>query len=306
MGNKPQAYILTGPTASGKSAVAHFLARQAGRPVCSADSMAVYRQMDIATAKPSREQRGEAVYYGIDLVSPGQAFSVAEWLDAIRPAFQRGGPVPIVVGGTGLYLNGLLQGLDGPASGDPDLRARAESMSLDQLQDEARRVNPAGYGALPDPANPRRLIRLIEQGKAGADAVDGSWAVPPPPIVGLTMDRALLHERIERRVEAMYSGGLIDEALGLLECERSSTARQAIGYAEVFAFLRGELDLGEAIRKTVIRTRRLAKRQMTWFRHQLRVDWVDAGRYADVPSLAEAVQSAWARQGPSELRGVLP
>lgn len=307
MGSNPQAYILAGPTATGKSAVAHFLAQQAGRSICSADSMAVYRKMDVATAKPSLEQRGDTVYYGIDLVSPDAPFSVADWLKAIRPAFHPGAPLPIVAGGTGLYLNCLLQGMDLPASGDPDLRERAESMSLEQLQEEARRTHPAGYAALADPGNPRRLIRLIEQGVEGEPATPTLWKVPPSPIAGLMMDRSLLHERIQRRVEAMYCGGLIDEARALLECPASPTARQAIGYAEVFSFLRGELERDEAIRRTVIRTRRLAKRQMTWFRHQLRVEWIDAGPYeGDVPSLAEAVQSVWDRQGPSSLRGVTP
>jgi tRNA dimethylallyltransferase len=318
MTNQQQAYMLVGPTASGKSSVAQLLAEQTGSPVVSADSMSIYCGMDIGTAKPSPEERAAVQHFGIDLVDPTGAFSVGDWLNAVRPAWGQpkhcsiSGEVknnatmlrltpsaPIVAGGTGLYVKCLLQGLDDLPAADEELRERAEKMTLAELQSEARAAAPEAYEAFADKENPRRLIRLIEHG--GAPARRDKEI---PTVVGLHVERNELHTRIAARVETMYAGGLLEEARGLIGLELSSTARHAIGYAEAFAVLRGEMTEAEAKERTIIRTRQLAKRQMTWFRHQLKVQWIETAELPTIGKLAEKVSNVWENGGAVPVKGV--
>ncbi len=285
MSDHPQAYILVGPTASGKSSVAQILAEQSGAPVVSADSMNIYRGMDIGTAKPSADERGTVRYFGIDLADPVESFSVGDWLAAVKPAFAQ---TPVVAGGTGLYVKCLLAGLDDLPAADAALRERAEKMSLAALQAEAQETAPAAYAALADKENPRRLVRLIEHG-----GTSNGWKKELPAVVGLHVERDVLLRRIAARVDQMYARGLVEEARGLAGLELSVTAEKAIGYAEAFAVLRGEMSEAQAKERTVIRTRQLAKRQMTWFRTQLQVEWVDAQNFQTLEKLAEEVSRVW-------------
>ena len=272
MSDIPQAYVLVGPTASGKSSVAQLLAEQSGAPIVSADSMNIYRGMDIGTAKPSFQEQETVSYYGLDLADPTEPFSVGDWLNGVKPAFD--GQTSIVAGGTGLYVKCLLAGLDELPAADEALRARAEKMSLAELQAEARAAAPEAYQALSDKNNPRRLVRLLEHG-----GLPQKQKVELPTVVGLHVERDVLHKRIAARVDKMYAGGLIEEARGLTAFELSVTAEKAIGYAEAFAVLRGEMTEAQAKERTIIRTRQLAKRQMTWFRTQLNVEWVDTAGF---------------------------
>ncbi len=307
--NSPSAFVLVGPTASGKSAVAQLLAEQTGVSILSADSMNIYRGMDIGTAKPSPEERANVKTFGVDLADPTENFSVGSWLNAVRPAFQHRGQLkkkeggvsasPIVVGGTGLYVKCLLQGLDDIPTADGALRDRAENMTLAELQAEACRAAPEAYAALADKENPRRLIRLLEGRK-----ISGSWKTEMPVVIGLHVERDVLHRRIAERVEKMYADGLLEEAQRLAGLELSSTAQHAIGYAEAFAVLRGEMTEAEAREKTIIRTRQLAKRQMTWFRNQLNVEWVEASDYSNLGQLADRVYTAFTERGPVSLSGI--
>jgi len=307
MSNFPQAFVLVGPTASGKSSVAQLLAEQTGAPIVSADSMNIYRGMDIGTAKPTAEERGAVSYHGIDLADPTEPFSVGDWLNAVRPAFcVRGqslnsdifknvriqGLTPIVAGGTGLYVKCLLAGLDEQPAADEELRARAEKMSLAELQAEARKVSPEAYAALADNENPRRLVRLLEKSffphlrKCGEFPTLGNqkgagsacWKKELPTVVGLHVEREELLKRIATRVDQMYAGGLIEEAHGLIDLELSATAEKAKAQAK---------------ERTVIRTRQLAKRQMTWFRTQLNVEWVNTADFPNIGEIAEEVSNVW-------------
>jgi tRNA dimethylallyltransferase len=275
--NSPSAFVLVGPTASGKSAVAQWIAEQTGAPVVSADSMNIYRGMDIGTAKPSFAERGAASYFGIDLADPTESFSVGDWLSAVRPAFQSVVP-PVVAGGTGLYVKCLLQGLDDLPPADEALRERTESMTLAELQAEAKKTAPEAYEALADKENPRRLVRLLEIKESRNTGV---WKKEIPTVIGLNVERDVLHKRIAERVEEMYADGLLEEARGLIGLELSSTAQMAIGYAEAFAVLRGEMTEAEAKEKTIIRTRRLSKRQ------------IDTADFPNIGSLAEKVSNVW-------------
>jgi tRNA dimethylallyltransferase len=297
--NKPSAFVLVGPTASGKSAVAQILAERTGAPIVSADSMNIYRGMDIGTAKPSPDERARVKTFGVDLADPTETFSVGDWLNAVRLAFRPSDQPPIVAGGTGLYVKCLLQGLDDLPTADAALRERTEKMTLAELQAEARLVAPEAYEALADKENSRRLVRLLEGKK-----ISESWKTEMPVVIGLNVKRDELHRRIAARVGKMYAGGLLEEARHLAGLKLSSTAQHAIGYAEAFAVLRGEMTAAEAKEKTIIRTRQLSKRQMTWFRHQLNVQWIETAEFPDTKSLADKIAGVWEKVGAVPLKGV--
>ncbi|MDZ8119808.1 tRNA (adenosine(37)-N6)-dimethylallyltransferase MiaA [Pontiella agarivorans] len=294
------AYFVIGPTASGKSAVAQYIAEREGQLIVSADSMNIYRGMDIGTAKPTSEDRKKADYAGFDLAGPTEKFNVAAYLDAVRPSFQSGRDI-IVAGGTGLYVKCLTEGFDDVAPENSRLRNELEALDFQTLEKQAQTEAAEFYNNLTedDQQNPRRLIRILERA-AGSGRYDRSWnSRPKPKLVGLHVERPVLLERIEMRVDAMYAAGLLDEAEALIKLELSQTAMQAIGYAEAFAVLNNEMTLDEAKEKTVIRTRQLAKRQMTWFRNQLNVEWIDTAAFQSLEKLAAAVSNVWKDTGPA-------
>lgn len=302
-----RAYFLVGPTASGKSAVAQKLAETQGRSIVSADSMNIYIGMDIGTAKPTVAERRTVGYAGVDLAEPTEKFSVAAYLEAVRPAFASPAE-PIVVGGTGLYVKCLTEGFDDVPPEQEELRAELESHAFHDLEARAKRDAVELYNALTedDRQNPRRLIRILEKvetGELSNRPHTGSWnSTPKPRLVGLQVERETLLKRIEKRVDEMYADGLLDEAEQLLCRELSQTAMQAIGYAEAFAVLRNEMTVEEAREQTIVRTRQLAKRQMTWFRNQLNVEWIDTAAFGESDRLAEAVAEAWERIGSTTIR----
>lgn len=308
-----KAFFLVGPTAVGKTVVGQHLAEQTGADILSADAMLVYRGIDIGTAKPSREEQARVSYWGLDLVAPGEPFSVARFLDVARDAVAacraRGRPL-IVVGGTGLYVKALLQGLEKLPLTSEHARAHWQGVFREQgvsaLQDALRTRAPAWLEAMSDPANGRRLIRALELVEAGLTAPPDSWRQDsvPPEIAGLSLERSLLEERIRSRVAAMYAAGLLKEVAALQERQafaQWSTAAQAVGYAEAAACLAGGLSEADARERTVIRTRQLAKRQMTWFRHQCRVHWVEWSHGAGVAEVARQVKAVWDTIGPASL-----
>ena len=328
-----RAFVLIGPTATGKSAVAQWIAERTGAAILSADSMLVYRGMDIGTAKPTPAERGSVPYFGIDCVDPGQPFSTGDWLSfvhrqlAANEGMENGkwkmenssgshSPFLIVAGGTGLYVKALLFGLDAPPS-DPAARARwtalFESGGLPALR-AAVDANPVARALLPDSdlANPRRLIRALERAdssdRTSLSTPSGAGRSPSgqmvsPAVAGLTMPRAMLAARIERRIAKMFADGLVEEAVAVREASGglSSTACGAIGYAEALAVADGKMSRAEAAERIAARTRQLAKRQMTWFRHQLNVEWVEVDE-SDTPStIGPKVMEVWKRNGYFEI-----
>ncbi|MBT8045663.1 MAG: tRNA (adenosine(37)-N6)-dimethylallyltransferase MiaA [Pontiella sp.] len=300
------AHFIVGPTASGKSAAAQYIAEREGQLIVSADSMNLYRGMDIGTAKPGADERNKVDYAGIDLAEPTEKFSVAAYLEAVRPAFESGREV-IVSGGTGLYIKCLTEGFDDVPPENAELRIELESLDVHSLEQRAKEDAPGLYESLTedDRQNPRRLIRILEKKHGGSPAArpSKSWdSKPRSTVVGLHVEREELHKRIAQRVEKMYAVGLLEEARELSQLELSPTALQAIGYAEAFAVLNGEFTVEEAKERTIVRTRQLAKRQMTWFRNQLNVEWINTADYPTKEKLAEAVSGFWKKLGPTKIQ----
>ena len=317
---RSDAFFLVGCTASGKTAVAHAIARASGALVLSADSMLVYRGMDVGTAKPTAAERAGVVLRGVDLADPDEPFSAGRWLESAREAAREAaeaGRDLVVAGGTGFYVSALLRGID-TREADPGRRAELEALLaregtgalVARAESRAESLAPGSTAAI-DAKNPRRLVRLVEileshaesSGSPAGGAAERSEAegVVHAPLVGLDFPPDVLNARIERRARAMFEGGLIDEVRAL--CERfpgfeRSTAGAGIGYAEALAALRGEISVDEAVARTAQRTRRLAKKQRTWWRHQARVEWVRGpADEADVARAARDVRNLWSQYG---------
>lgn len=308
------AYFLVGPTASGKTDVAQWIAENEGYAILSADAMLVYRDMDIGTAKPARAQQQRATYGGIDLAVPGETFSVWQYREhacrMLKKWASRGKPV-IVCGGTGLYVKSLTHGLDSGPGPSREQRERWENLLAEEgvtaLQRELRERSPARYAALDDPANPRRLVRALERALSGDGRAPRSWRVQPDmvPLVGLDLPAEALKSKIAKRVREMYRGGLKEEVRTLVQRygDLRGTAAQAIGYAEVTDLLAGRCSEEEAVARTVQRTRQLAKRQRTWFRHQADIVWIEADPDYSVEHIAQCVLAKWAELGPTPVAG---
>ena len=299
------AWLLAGATATGKSAAAQILAEKRGFPILSADSMLVYRDMDIGTAKPSIAERGDVPYAGIDLVSPAELFSAGLWLDAAKHPASQGGDW-IVVGGTGLYFKALTEGLDAPEA-DPERRAHWQRMleteGLAYLQETLRQADPVKWQELGDDVmNPRRVIRALEIAECGAGTCRLSKPKLRMPV--LRIERSALHRRIARRVDAMFRNGLLDEVARLRQRYPvwASTAQGAIGYAEAAAVLDGTMSLPDARARIAQRTNQLAKKQETWFRHQVDPIWIDVEENEPASAVADRVERIWEEYGPEIIR----
>ena len=281
--------------------------------IVSADSMLVYRGLDIGTAKPTVRQRREVVYHGLDLAEPGESFSAGKYLSHARKVLRlagQAGRIQIVAGGTGLYLKGLLMGMGGSAAPRADVRAQVQAWfraeGLDGLANRLRALSPEQFRQVEDPRNPRRVQRALEYALEGTPP-PGGWQrqdrPATPAVLGLTMDRDALRRRIARRVDVMYENGLVEEAAALRTRVGglSPTAAGAIGYAEALAALDGRCSIAEAKSRTVIRTRQLAKRQLTWFRRQLSVHWIEVAPDWETEEIADRVRAGWRELGPATL-----
>jgi tRNA dimethylallyltransferase len=275
-----RAIYLTGPTASGKTAVGVSLARRLGAEVIALDSMTLYRGMDIGTAKPTPGERGEIPHHLIDVLDPWQSASVADYrswaLKAIEEVEARGKRA-LFVGGTALYLKALLRGLFQGPGADPAVRLRlereAEELGDEALHERLRNLDPAIAARL-HPNDRRRIVRALEVIELTGEAlsrlqVEHVCPAPPEvPVLALDRPRAELHDRINRRVVMMFESGLVEEVRRLQAAARplSSVAAQGVGYREVVEMLAGKASLAETIERVQIRSRQFAKRQATWFR----------------------------------------
>jgi len=303
-----RARFLVGPTAAGKTAVAQWIAETENCDILSADSMLVYRGMDIGTAKPTADERGQVRYHGVDLVSPHESFSVwAYRMHALRALSRCAGEnvQTLIVGGTGLYVKSLTGGLKPVPGADPALRARWEGVvekeGLAPLREELNRKHPELYASIQDKSNLRRLLRALEMARAGITTNPSHWrtARQDAPLAGLSLPSDALKCGIELRVSEMYRRGLLDEVRSLLNLPEglSPVARKAIGYEEAIEVLQGRCSLDEAKHRTISRTWQLARRQMTWFRHQANVKWIEVGSGDGTPDIARRVLEHWRQHG---------
>lgn len=282
--------ILAGPTAAGKSAIAIPLAQRLGAEIVSVDSMAVYRGLDIGTAKPSAAEQRRVPHHAIDLVAANEPFSVAAWLTAVGRAMEsirsRGRKV-LFVGGTPLYLKTLREGLTQRPAADPAVREtlarRVEREGAAALHRELGVLDPAAAARI-HPNDARRIVRAIEVATlsppSAASPAAPTWNTaqgpsPAAPLLVLDVPRRLLAERIATRVQRMFAEGLVEEVqVAEASVGLGPTARQAAGYSEVLAMLAGDITRDQAIEQTIRRTRQLAKRQRTWFRSFQDAVWI--------------------------------
>ena len=292
---------VVGPTASGKTALAVGLARVLGGEVVSADSMQVYRGMDLGTAKPTKEEMGGVRHHMLSVCDPCEPFSAGKYVEQAGPMVDdilARGRTAILAGGTGLYLDSLISGREFAPEAPDGYRQALEALDTAQLRERLRRVDPESEARLPD-GDRRRMIRALEiyhrTGQTITEHDRLSRQQPPrydAAWLGLDFaDRALLYGRIDRRVEQMVADGLLDEVRGLLQSgvPASATAMQAIGYKEPLAALRGEMTIDEAVALIQQQTRRYAKRQRTWFRRNPAVQWILREGLDEAQILSEAL-----------------
>ncbi|HEU4402327.1 MAG TPA: tRNA (adenosine(37)-N6)-dimethylallyltransferase MiaA [Candidatus Polarisedimenticolia bacterium] len=282
--------VVVGPTAVGKSEFAVLACERLDGEVLSFDSMQVYRRFDRATAKPEAALRLRVPHHGIDLANPGQDFSLGEFVrraEATIEAIRSRGRLPVLVGGTGLYLRGLLKGIAPAPRRDEAIRARLRAIETRggtaRLHRLLQRLDP-GAAARLRPADRQRVARALEVFLAARRGLDVLIRESPfgadryaAVKIGLTMKREVLYRLIDERVVGFFRAGLVDEVRGLLRdgCPRSANAFKGLGYKEVLMHLDGHLGLADAIVLTQRNTRRYAKRQLTWFRKEEGVAWFE-------------------------------
>lgn len=300
--------VITGPTASGKTALAIEVAQRLGGEIISMDSRQVYAGMDIGTAKPSKTQLAAVPHYGIDMILPGQRYSAGRfaadaraWLQQIRARAR----VPLLVGGTGFFLRALTQ----PMFEEPPLDARRKEALKRYLEGFTRAELLHWLGCLDEDSAARlqheggrqRLARALEIALlTGKPLSEWHRAQQPAPglrflVFVLEMPRSVLYERINARVDEMLASGLVAEVKGLRAAgyDRGTPGMDATGYIEILRYLNGEIALAEAADEIRAATRRYARRQITWFRHQLPPDTITLDAMRPVAELADVIVHTW-------------
>lgn len=290
---------VVGPTATGKSELALELAGRLGGEIVNIDAMQLYRGMDIGTAKLPPDQRRGIPHHQLDVLDVTETATVAAYQAAASAdveAIMARGRVPVIVGGSMMYVQALLDQWEFPAT-DPRVRARWEALLAEQgvaaVHEALRRADPAAAATIL-PTDGRRMVRALEVVELTGRPFAASAPVVGEPrwgtrILGVDRETAELDRRIAQRTDSMFEAGLVDEVRGLAGrgLREGQTARRAIGYAQVLSFLDGEYDLAEARERTFIGTRRYVRRQRSWFRRDHRVQWVDGAN----PAAAEAALS---------------
>ncbi len=283
---KNKIIFLVGPTAVGKTNVALKLAKKLRAEIISCDSMQVYKGMDIGTQKPSVADRKKIKHHMIDILTPDKEFSAADFRKrALRiiGALHKRGKIPLFVGGTGLYMKALLDGLFPSPPKDEALRRRlykeAKKYGSGRLHEKLEKIDPKAAGKI-HPNDTKKIIRALEicyitkktvsEMRAGTRPLSNKYDVR---IIGLIRPREELYKRIDERVEEMFQQGFLDEAKRFVRRKLSITAKQAIGYREAFDYLNGRISLEEAKELIKKNTRRYAKRQLTWFGADKRIKW---------------------------------
>ena len=304
----PPLLVIVGPTGVGKTAASAHLAGRLGIEVVSADSRQVYRGMDVGTGKPTRVERAALPHHLLDLIEPDERYHAArfrreaiESIDLIRER----GKLPVVVGGTGLYVRALLKGLDPAPPADPALRARMEALAAEMgvaaLHARLAALDPDAARRL-HPNDRVRIIRAIEKHGRGSGG-GGGWARAVPPwsvlLFGLRQERNALNRRLEERARGMLSGGMMEEVKRLLAAgyDDKTPGMAGIGYRQFAAVAKGRMTEAEALGLMVRDTRRYAKRQMTWFAREPDIRWLDVDEMGGPEGTAERIVKEISREG---------
>ena len=290
---KPVVIVICGPTASGKTALSIELAKQINGEIVSADSMQIYKDMDIGSAKPTKEEMGDIKHYMIDFVFPDERYSVADYKKEASKAIEeilKKGKTPIVVGGTGLYVDALIYGIEyQDVEFDEEYRNKleqiAEKEGLENLYNRAKEIDEEAIKNI-SKNDKKRIIRILEiykeTGKTKTEQEIESRKNEVPydyKVFALNMDRDILYNRINKRVDIMVENGLIEEVKNICKkYNKYPTAMQGLGYKEIKEYLDGIITKEEAIEKIKQETRRYAKRQLTWFRKNKQTIWLDASK----------------------------
>lgn len=302
---KQKVIAVIGPTASGKTALSVEIAKRFGGEIISADSMQIYKYMDIATAKPTEDEKQGIPHHLMDFVEPSESFSVARFCElaakAINDIADRG-KLPVIAGGTGLYVDSLLNGMQFENQQINQVLRTSLSMELqekgiDHMLDVIRAFDPASAERLSVERNPKRIIRCIEvyrltgTTQTELNELQQRYDAPYDALkIGLSaLDREYLYDRIDRRVDLMMENGLLEEARRFYDGDFGSTASAAIGYKELLPYLKGEQELEICVGNLKRATRRYAKRQQTWFKRDPAVRWfnIDELSFEDIKSKAE-------------------
>ncbi|HEX3030655.1 MAG TPA: tRNA (adenosine(37)-N6)-dimethylallyltransferase MiaA [Bacillota bacterium] len=312
----PNVIIIVGPTAIGKTAVGIDIAKLNMGEVISADSMLVYRGMDIGTAKPAKDEMQGIPHHMIDLVNPDEEFTVAMFQaraeELIKEIAERG-KAPVVVGGTGLYIRSLTETVSYSSFAvdweyRKGLNDQANELGSGWLHSQLEKVDPVAAERI-HPNDQRRIVRALEVYHFTGKPISYHWKQdqlnPATPkyhlkMYGLTLNRAKLYERINLRVDQMLTQGLVQEVSGLLDRGYSPelVSMKGLGYKEIAAYLRGVCSLEEAVETIKQSTRRFAKRQMTWFRREQNINWIDVEQYDNSTEIAKEILSRIAGQLP--------
>lgn len=289
LGEKQKVIVIIGPTAVGKTRLSVELAQRVNGEIISGDSMQIYKEMDIGTAKVSKEEMQGVPHYLIDVKEPTEPYSVAEFQLEVREqidVISKKGCIPIIAGGTGLYIQSVLYDYQFSDTGkDEEIRLRLEKQveeeGMDKVFEELRRIDPVSAENI-HPNNVRRVIRALEvyhaTGKTMAEYQESQEQelLYDVAFVGLTMDREALYDRINLRVDLMVEQGLFEEVESLYKKGiRNCQSIQAIGYKELYGYFDGKLSKEQAIEALKQNSRRYAKRQLTWFRNKMEVTWFD-------------------------------
>ena len=307
--NNQKLIAVVGPTASGKTSLAIKIAKQFNGEIISMDSMQIYKYMSIGTAKPTVEEMDGIPHHMLDFVEPGATFTANDYAELARDKIAEitsRGKVPILCGGTGLYLNSVLYAYEmSEAAGDDNLRAELEKFAEENgnnaLHDRLKVLDPQSAQEI-HPNNVKRVVRALEicilTGKPRSEQMTAEPTnVYPALIFGMVMPRDELYDRINKRVDIMLEQGLLNEFEGLLSQgilnveDKTSQASQAIGYKELLSYKRGEISLEEAIDQIKMNSRRYAKRQLTWFRRNNDILWLDPRNDENVQTALVKIES---------------
>ena len=287
--DKPKVIVICGPTASGKTSLSISLAKKINGEIVSCDSMQIYKEMDIGSAKPTVEEMQEIKHYLVDFVSPEKRYSVSEYKEDASKAIEEiinKGKTPIIVGGTGLYLNSLIYNIqynemEVDLNYRRELEKEAEEYGLEVLYNRAKEIDPEEMEKV-SANDKKRITRVLEiynaTGRNKTELEKKSRKEVPYNylIFGINMERSILYDRINKRVDIMLEQGLIEEVKNLInKYSNMPTAMQGLGYKEVKEFLDGNISKEEMIEKIKMETRRYAKRQITWFKRIKNIIWLD-------------------------------